>query len=361
VPTRTPSRSATWPAVRSLGEWLIAPEWTAESPPAGSGESGAILVDLASRIPVGRLAQGPHGLPWYIDAVWASRGPLHLPCLLLRPCWVRACRGALVARVVEGWRPRRLDELLLRPRGSALCDPLPYGDEGGTLTVGLPTEPLIDLSDPDLAPAERRLLLDAAPWSLLVDDHAAALGLGELAGMDPVDAAYAAIAVARLGPKRAGRGHGRQVASVEASVIDALVRAGMPAGAAVEVVRCVVGAAGTQPLMDGYRSALRSRQGVPDPVLVPDPAPQGHRDLRDWLSEPRTARMVWVVACGRPKRLTVALSPDESFRGWVDAQSADLRSRTEDMDPGDEPPAGSAPEDLDWDGTRLRVRRWTLG
>ncbi len=360
VPGRTPSRSATSGAVRRRGTVAMASDRTTCAPDGGRQQRPAIGVAWASRIPLARIADGPSGLPWFVEAVWSNTaGRPERPALLVRPCWRPAFRPEVIERLRRGVAVGTIEDCLLHPTRPDVREPVALPHRGGVATVEVEPYPLLDLVDRAFGPEDRRRILDTAPWTLLVDDHAARLGLEELAEMDPVDAAYAAVLRIRLARQFAGRGPDRVLPTPAVSLVGALVVRRMTIASAAGRVANLTGAS-VRALADGHRAAVRARRRGPVPVVVADPVHGGVTDLRDWVRMPRVARMVCVLATGRVGAVEALLSRDRTVGGWLARRSLPLVNETVETNREAEPPTRVVADDITREGESQHYRVWGL-
>ena len=317
--------------------------------------TGARSVDLQStpnsvapgRIPVARMTEGPGGVDWFIDAMLVNGGPAYL----LRPCVRFAFVPSQVHRVATGLASS-LAQLQLRPK---LRDPGSLDDAMSELDAGREPTEILELRDPDVGAEDRREVLDATPWTLL-DQPPSALGMGELADMDRVDAAL----IALLDARRIGRGPGRRTGAglptPRADLVDVLVRGGLPPVDAASRVEQALRTSGslTLMLMRERETGVRARRRGPRSVVVSDPDGRGV-GLVDWLRAPRTARLLRVVMGGQVEGLHVGIADPPTLDGWMASRSLPFRIERVPITPGQRPPVGLPPEDIDRDAGTMTL------
>ncbi len=316
--------------------------------------------DPILRIPVARKAHGPRGRAWFVDAVLIEQASGVVPAFLLRPCLHFAFWPAEVERLAERLETS-LNRLLIHGFFRPLRDPLAIATvDEGKLSMRPPTA-VVDLRETELARDDRRYLLEAEPWSLLLDEGPAELGLLEFAGMDPVDAALLALMDARGSPLGSGRARGAQLPEPRADLLDALLGAGLSRYDAGQRVAGLsssgrgkpVSEEGLYALLESGRRA-RSRGRVPAPVLVPDPD-SCTSNLVDWLRLPRTARLLRVVTGGTADNLHIGIAASHSINGWMESVHLPFFTAQVPISPERTVPPGLTPDDIDFPAGRMRV------
>ncbi len=326
--------------------------------------SGALRPLVAvERIPVARLADGPGGVDWTIEATWDIVDGRRVPAFLMRPCVRFAFVSAQAALAYNRRQADGLARILLRPGQPGVRDPRPLDWAEADIVAGRQRTAVNPDNAPSKSATARRNAILLEPWAVLQEPLRSSLGWPELAGMDAVDAAVIALLAIRGANPGAGRHVGHALPGPEADLVDVLVDAGLSvvdASARVARVPSVDGAErrAVASLLEPSRQAgVRARQRGPKAVRVPDPSPARTSALVRWLRQPRTARLLRVVSGLCPvESLEVGIADPPTIAGWMASSTLPFHRVVVPLPAAVDPPRWLPPEDIDRETGCMSIR-----